>query len=78
LQTRIFEPFFRVGGSVAHGIGIGLATVRRIVEARGGEIGVRSDLGRGCRFSVRLPLAGPAARRAEVTEVEKKRATTAS
>ncbi len=61
MQTHIFEPFFRVPGSVAHGTGIGLATVRRIVDARGGRIEVHSDLGHGCRFVVWLPLAAAVA-----------------
>lgn len=54
-QTRIFEPFYRVEGVTAPGSGIGLATVRRIVEARGGRVGVESEVGKGARFSVWLP-----------------------
>lgn len=57
MQVRIFEPFFRVTGTVPHGTGIGLATVRRVIEAREGRIEVHSALGYGCRFSVWLPLA---------------------
>jgi signal transduction histidine kinase len=56
-QARIFEPFFRVQGTRAQGTGIGLATVRRIVDARAGRIIVESDHGHGSRFIVWLPLA---------------------
>jgi signal transduction histidine kinase len=55
-QERIFEPFFRVSTSRAPGFGIGLATVRRIVDARGGRIEVESQPGHGARFEVWLPL----------------------
>ena len=56
-QKRIFEPFFRVEGNSAPGTGIGLATVRRIVDARGGRVSVDSTVGLGSRFECRLPLA---------------------
>jgi two-component system sensor histidine kinase TctE len=56
-QARIFEPFFRVQGTRAQGTGIGLATVRRIVDARAGRIIVESNHGHGSRFIVWLPLA---------------------
>jgi signal transduction histidine kinase len=54
--ARIFEPFYRVPGSRAAGTGIGLATVRRIVDAYGGTVTVESELGRGSVFRVLLPL----------------------
>jgi signal transduction histidine kinase len=57
---KIFEPFYRVEGSRAPGTGIGLATVRRIIEQRGGRITVESTEGRGACFEVWLPLATPA------------------
>jgi signal transduction histidine kinase len=57
-QGRIFERFQRAGnvGGIA-GAGIGLATVRDIVEQHGGTIGVESREGEGSTFTVRLPLA---------------------
>jgi signal transduction histidine kinase len=53
---RIFEPFYRVPGTQTAGTGIGLATVHRIVEARGGTVTVESRMRHGSVFRVRLPL----------------------
>ena len=55
--ARIFEPFYRVPGNQRSGTGLGLATVRRIVEAHGGQITLRSVLDEGTSFRVRLPAA---------------------
>jgi signal transduction histidine kinase len=55
-RSKIFEPFYRVKGTRIPGTGIGLATVRRILDARGGRIHVESTEGRGSRFSIWLPL----------------------
>lgn len=57
-QSRLFERFFRgdaVRNSSTHGSGLGLAISRDIVRAHGGEITVRSSLGEGATFTVRLP-----------------------
>jgi signal transduction histidine kinase len=59
---RVFEPFFRgrcATESQAPGSGIGLALVRRIVEAHGGDVEARA-LARGTAFVIHLPAA-PAA-----------------
>jgi signal transduction histidine kinase len=56
---RIFEKFYRGkhGATLAvRGTGLGLAVARQLVEAHGGTIGVRSALGRGSTFWVRLPV----------------------
>jgi len=53
--TRIFEPFFttkRVGA----GSGLGLSICRNIIDEFGGDIQVQSELGKGTRFVVRLPV----------------------
>ncbi len=56
---KIFEPFFRIEGVRVAGTGIGLATVRRIVDARGGHIAVKSVEGKGSCFTVWLPIVPP-------------------
>jgi len=53
--ARIFEPFFttkRVGA----GSGLGLSICRNIIDEFGGDIQVQSELGKGTRFVVRLPV----------------------
>jgi signal transduction histidine kinase len=57
-QSRLFEPFRRVGpaAGVAPGIGLGLFVVRRIVTAHGGRIEIDSERGRGSTFTVYLPV----------------------
>jgi len=56
-QDLIFDRFERAGASPnAGGLGLGLFIARRIVEVHGGRIEVDSDLGRGARFVVRMPL----------------------
>jgi len=53
---HIFEPFFRVSEDVARGTGLGLTISREIVELHGGTLTVKSEVGRGSTFTVRLPL----------------------
>jgi signal transduction histidine kinase len=58
---HIFDPFAR-GSNVssdASGTGIGLASVRQIVEQHHGTVSVDSREGEGSTFRVRLPLAAP-------------------
>jgi signal transduction histidine kinase/ActR/RegA family two-component response regulator len=52
---RLFEPFFTTR---AAGNGLGLATVREIVQEHGGAMHVRSTLGQGSRFEAWLPCTG--------------------
>ncbi len=61
VRRRAFEPFFR-GSARGPGSGLGLATVRRIVEAHGGVVSIDSDPGAGTRLRVLLPAPGPVAR----------------
>jgi two-component system, NtrC family, sensor kinase len=51
---KLFEPFFTTK-PVGQGIGIGLSTCYNIVQKHGGEILVRSTLGQGSTFLVKLP-----------------------
>lgn len=55
-HERIFELFRRAGRQDKAGEGIGLAHVRALVRRLGGDIGVRSAVGEGSRFLIRLPL----------------------
>ena len=52
VRERIFEPFF---STKERGVGLGLATVLRIVEAHGGSIEVDNPPAGGSRFTVWLP-----------------------
>jgi signal transduction histidine kinase len=55
-QEQIFQPFFT---TKAHGIGLGLAITRRLIEDHGGYILVEGKVGTGATFVVRLPLLTP-------------------
>lgn len=55
-QRRIFTPFYRAAQTTDRGLGIGLAIVREIIQAHGGEISVESEPGAGATFRLRLPL----------------------
>jgi signal transduction histidine kinase len=57
-QAQVFDEFFQVPGTERLGSGLGLAVTRSIVEAQGGEVGVRSVPGTGSTFSASLPVGG--------------------
>jgi signal transduction histidine kinase len=55
-EERVFEPFWRGDAArTSAGSGLGLALAKRIVDAMGGDIRVKSERGRGSRFAVLLP-----------------------
>jgi signal transduction histidine kinase len=59
-RERIFDPFFRGRRALAdqiHGTGLGLNLVKKIVEAHGGTIEVKSEPMHGAEFIIRLPAA---------------------
>jgi two-component system sensor histidine kinase KdpD len=63
-EQRIFEKFFRAQspGQARHGVGLGLAICRGIVEAHGGTIGACNRPGGGAVFQFTLPVTGEAPR----------------
>ncbi|HEY0348077.1 MAG TPA: ATP-binding protein [Pyrinomonadaceae bacterium] len=52
--ARIFEPFYSTKGE--RGTGLGLSASHGIIENHGGDIKVTSEVGKGTRFEVVLPL----------------------
>jgi signal transduction histidine kinase/DNA-binding response OmpR family regulator len=67
---RLFERFHRIEGARARtheGSGIGLALIAELVRLHGGAIDVESEVGRGTRFTVRIPT-GASRRAAEPGE----------
>jgi signal transduction histidine kinase len=53
VKAKLFTPMFT---TKAKGQGLGLAVVKRLVEAQGGTIGFESAIGKGTKFVIELPL----------------------
>lgn len=62
-RERVFDPFYRDAEARAHheGFGLGLAILRRVVRAHGGEVEVAESALGGARFELRLPAWRPSA-----------------
>jgi PAS domain S-box-containing protein len=61
-QDRVWQAFYRAEGvrvqsGSGSGLGLGLHICKTIVEAHGGQVGVKSAVGKGSTFSFTLPLA---------------------
>jgi signal transduction histidine kinase len=52
VQPHVFEPYFSTKKT---GTGLGLPTVRRVVEELGGSLTMESEPGKGTQFTLRLP-----------------------
>jgi signal transduction histidine kinase/DNA-binding response OmpR family regulator len=58
--ARVFDRFYQVNGSMRRrygGTGLGLALVKEVVQAHGGQVSVESVEGQGSTFRVTLPVA---------------------
>lgn len=58
MRPRIFDPYVRAAASATPGLGLGLATVRRLAETHGGSVGVVPGRALGSIFWFELPKAG--------------------
>lgn len=57
-RKRIFDSFRQLDGSSTRqqgGVGVGLALVKKLIEAMGGDVSVESEIGKGSEFRVTLP-----------------------
>ncbi len=58
-QARLFERFYRVDKARSRemgGTGLGLAIVKHLVRSQGGEVRVESEVGKGSKFLITLPV----------------------
>jgi signal transduction histidine kinase/CheY-like chemotaxis protein len=68
---QLFVPFKQVDSSLNRdyeGTGLGLALVQKLTDLHGGSVDVKSEVGRGSRFTINLPLAQAMLAQQEVDE----------
>jgi len=66
-QAWIFEAFAQADGGTSRkygGTGLGLTIARQLAQRLGGDLRVKSEVGKGSSFHVYLPVAGPSVREA--------------
>jgi two-component system, OmpR family, phosphate regulon sensor histidine kinase PhoR len=59
---RVLEQYYRVDSHETRGIGgagLGLGIVKNVAEAHNGQLTVRSELGKGSCFTIRIPIHNP-------------------
>lgn len=74
-HERIFEEFYQLNNPArdrSRGLGLGLATVKRVAQLLDHPLRVRSIPGKGSRFSIEVPLADPAKIQPIAATVEQK------
>jgi nitrogen-specific signal transduction histidine kinase len=68
VRAAIFEPYVRGGNARGDGIGLGLATVKKLAEGHGGRVGVEPASAGGSLFWIELPRPVPAPARAPAAQ----------
>jgi CheY-like chemotaxis protein len=70
---RLFQPFVQLDSTLNRqyeGTGLGLSLVQKLADLHGGSVEVESELGKGSRFTVYLPLGPEGATAAESAELD--------